>query len=132
MSVPAARAAKRVPVAVAAVAVAALLTTGCDAVSTALDCARTATAIADSVAELQQAVDAAANDPTQLEESLASIDRNLDELGDSTGDADVGKAVDDLRAGVDQVQKSVEAGDATPDVSPITDASAELTKVCTP
>ncbi|WP_372514228.1 hypothetical protein [Streptomyces fragilis] len=100
--------------------------------STAVDCARTAAAISDSVADLQQAVETAGNDPTQLEESLTAIDQNLGELDDSTGDADVAKAVDDLQAGVAEVRKAVESGDATPDVSPITDASGELAKVCSP
>ncbi|GGZ22390.1 hypothetical protein [Streptomyces poonensis] len=117
---------------VAAAALTAGFATGCDAVDKALDCVQTADAVATSVNELQQAVEAASNDPTQLEESLNSIDKNLDELGDKTDNADVNKAVDDLQQAVTNVRESVEKGDATPDVSPITDAAGELTKVCTP
>ncbi|MEU3949108.1 hypothetical protein [Streptomyces sp. NPDC029526] len=116
----------------AAVALTAGLTTGCAAVDKALDCVRTADAIADSVTEMQQAVDNASNDVTQLEESLTSIDKNLDELADTTDNADVGKAVDDLDRAVGNVRTSIENGDKTPDLSPVTDAAGELTKVCTP
>ncbi|MER5212984.1 hypothetical protein ABT063_21000 [Streptomyces sp. NPDC002838] len=118
--------------AVAAVGLTAGLTTGCDAVGKALDCVQTADAIADSVTELQQAVESASNDPTQLQESLDSIEKNLDEIGDKTDNADVNKAVDDLSAAVTNVRTSVKNGDATPDISPVTDAAGELTKVCTP
>ncbi|MEU2598501.1 hypothetical protein ABZ669_14955 [Streptomyces hirsutus] len=115
----------------AAVVLTAGLTTGCSAVDKALDCVRTADAIADSVTELQQAVENASDDVTQLEESLDSIDQNLGEIGDRTDNADVGKAVDDLDKAVGNVRTSVEKGD-TPDLSPVTDAAGELTKVCTP
>ncbi|MGP2439724.1 hypothetical protein [Streptomyces sp. JW3] len=118
--------------AVAAVALTGGLTTGCDAVDKALDCVQTADAIADSVTALQQAVEAAGNDPMQLEESLDTIEKNLDKIGDKTDNADVNKAVDDLGQAVDNVRTSVENGDATPDISPVTDAAGELTKVCTP
>ncbi|MEU0943753.1 hypothetical protein ABZ379_13300 [Streptomyces canus] len=118
--------------AVAAVALTAGLTTGCDAVSKALDCVQTAEAVADSVTDLQQAVENASNDPTQIDESLAAIDQNLDEIGDKTDNADVNKAVDDLSAAVTNVRTAVKNGDETPDLSPVTDAAGELTKVCTP
>ena len=119
----------------AAVLAAALTTgfaTGCEAVDKAQDCVQTAEAVANSVNELQQAVQAASDDPTQIEESLRSIDKNLDELGDKTDNADVNKAVDNLQQSVTNVRQAVENGDATPDISPITDAAGELTKVCTP
>ncbi|MFD5284454.1 hypothetical protein [Streptomyces rubrogriseus] len=116
---------------VATIALTAGLTTGCDAVDKALDCVRTADAIADSVTELQQAVENA-DDPTQWEESLNSIDKNLDKIGDQTDNTDVNQAVDDLGKAVDNVRTSVENGDETPDLSPVTDAAGELTKVCTP
>ncbi|GGL71795.1 hypothetical protein GCM10010129_14250 [Streptomyces fumigatiscleroticus] len=130
-------ASRRRRIAVAAAAVAAFgltagATTGCDAVDKALDCVQTADAIADSVTQLQQAVENAANDPTQLDESLTAIDTNLDRIGDKTDNADVNKAVDDLGQAVDNVRTAVRNGDETPDISPVTDAAGELTKVCTP
>ncbi|MFD7708112.1 hypothetical protein ACFV6E_09680 [Streptomyces sp. NPDC059785] len=105
---------------------------GCDAVGKALDCVQTADAIADSVTDLQQAVENAADDPTQTDESLSSIEKNLDKIGDKTDNADVNKAVDDLGKAVDNVRTAIQNGDETPDISPVTDAAGELTKVCTP
>ncbi|MFE9096384.1 hypothetical protein [Streptomyces sp. NPDC007264] len=117
----------------AAVAVLAAVgaSSGCDAVNKAIDCVQTADAIADSVTDLQQAVENAANDPTQTGQSLDSIERNLDKIGDRTDNVDVNKAVDDLRKAVGNVRDAVENGDKTPDVGPVTDAAGELTKVCT-
>ncbi|WP_329250605.1 hypothetical protein OG223_20725 [Streptomyces sp. NBC_01478] len=120
--------------AVATVAVIGLTTglaTGCDAVDKAIDCVQTADTIADSVTGLQQAVENAANDPTQTDESLNSIEKDLDKIGDKTDNADVNKAVDDLKTAVDNVRTAVKNGDDTPDISPVTDAAGELTKVCT-
>ncbi|MFE4966495.1 hypothetical protein [Streptomyces sp. NPDC056660] len=122
--------------ALAAVAATAALTaallTGCDAVNKALDCVQTADSIADSVTDLQQAVENAANDPTQADSSLDAIQSNLKKIGDKTDDADVNKAVDDLDKAVDNVRTAIRNGDSTPDVTPVTDAAGELTKVCTP
>ncbi|MFJ9714948.1 hypothetical protein ACIRPQ_03220 [Streptomyces sp. NPDC101213] len=126
---------RRITVAAATAAVVltlGLTTTGCDAVNKALDCVQTADSIADSVTDLQQAVENAADDPTQTQESLTSIEKNLDKIGDKTDNADVDKAVDDLREAVTNVRTALENGDNTPDLSPVTDAAGELTKVCTP
>ncbi|MFE0643130.1 hypothetical protein ACFW2Y_16170 [Streptomyces sp. NPDC058877] len=105
---------------------------GCGAFDTAMDCVRTADAIATSVQNLQQAVSNASNDVTQIEESLDSITTELDNLGGTTGNADLSKAVDDLGKGVDAVRAAVRNGDTTPDLTPITDAAGEVAKVCTP
>ncbi|MER6462252.1 hypothetical protein ACWC4D_33020 [Streptomyces sp. NPDC001288] len=121
--------------AIAAVTATAALTlglTGCDAVDKALDCVQTADSIADSVTDLQQAVENAADDPTRTDASLDSIQSNLGKIGDKTDDADVNKAVDDLDRAVDNVRTALRNGDSTPDVTPVTDAAGELTKVCTP
>ncbi|MFI2226606.1 hypothetical protein [Streptomyces fradiae] len=115
----------------ALIASAALTLTGCGAVDKALGCVQTADAIATSVDRLTQAA-SNAGDPTQLEESLSAIDKELAALDAKTGDADLSKAVDDLAAGVEQVRTSVRAGDTTPDLKPVTDAAAEVGKVCTP
>ncbi|WP_406125963.1 hypothetical protein [Streptomyces sp. NBC_00989] len=116
---------------VAAISLTAGLATGCDAVDKAIDCVQTADTIADSVTGLQQAVENAADDPTQTDQSLNSIEKDLDKIGDKTDNADVNKAVDDLSEAVDNVRTAVKNGDDTPDISPVTDAAGELTKVCT-
>ncbi|MGW2177847.1 hypothetical protein ACWCXX_07085 [Streptomyces sp. NPDC001732] len=107
-------------------------TAGCGAVDKALDCVRTADAIATSVDNLQQAVSNATSDPTQAAEALDEIEKELGNLGDETDNADLGKAVDDLQEGVGNVRDSIEKGDATPDITPVTDAAKEIGKVCTP
>ncbi|MFF7237396.1 hypothetical protein [Streptomyces collinus] len=107
------------------------LTTGCDAVNKALDCVHTADSIADGVTDLQQAVENAGNDPAQADASLDSIEKNLRKIGDKTDDADVNQAVDHLDQAVRNVRTALKNGDHTPDVSPVTDAAGELTKVCT-
>ncbi|MEV5680197.1 MULTISPECIES: hypothetical protein [unclassified Streptomyces] len=104
---------------------------GCGAVDKAIDCVRTADAIATSVNNLQQAISNASEDPTQASEALDEIDKELKNLGDTTDNADLGKAVDDLQDGVGNVRASIEKGDATPDITPVTDAATEIGKVCT-
>ncbi|MEU4151318.1 MULTISPECIES: hypothetical protein [unclassified Streptomyces] len=118
--------------ALVATALTAGLATGCSAVDKALDCVRTADSVADSVTDLQQAVENATNDPGQADASLDAIQKDLDRIGDKTDDADVNKAVDDLDRAVGNVRQAIKDGDATPDVTPVTDAAGELTKVCTP
>jgi hypothetical protein len=115
----------------ATVALTAGLATGCDSVDKALDCVHTADSIADSVTGLQQAVESAANDPAQADDSLNAIEKNLDKIGDKTDHTDVNKAVDDVKKAVGNVRTAIRNGDRTPDVSPVTDAAGELTKVCT-
>ncbi|MGW2561730.1 hypothetical protein ACWCXB_21235 [Streptomyces sp. NPDC001514] len=104
---------------------------GCSAVDKALDCVKTADAIATSVDKLSQAVSTATDDPTQLNDALNDIDRELGNLKDTTDNADLSKAVDDLGKGVENVRAAVESGDTTPDITPVTDAAAEIGKVCT-
>ncbi|MGY3055868.1 hypothetical protein ACVWZD_000104 [Streptomyces sp. TE3672] len=123
---------RRITVALTLTALALTAASGCGAVDKALDCVRTADAIATSVDNLQQAVSNATGDPTQASEALDEIEKELGNLGDKTDNADLGKAVDNLQAGVGNVRDSIEKGDATPDITPVTDAAAEIGKVCTP
>ncbi|MER7759510.1 hypothetical protein [Streptomyces sp. NPDC097619] len=115
-----------------AAALAVPVLTACDAVSTAFDCANTAVAVTDGVNDLQQAVSQADNSPQDAQNALDRIEQNLKKIGDQTDNTDLGKAVDSLTTGVGNVRDSIRNGDATPDITPITDAAAELTKVCTP
>ncbi|WP_028813125.1 hypothetical protein [Streptomyces flavidovirens] len=105
---------------------------GCGALDKAMDCVKTAEAIAASVDKLSTAVSTAADDPTQLTEALDNIDKELTSLEDTTDNADLSKAVDDMNKAVDNVRTAVEKGDETPDIGPVTDAAAEIGKVCTP
>ncbi|MBO8195472.1 hypothetical protein ITI46_28055 [Streptomyces oryzae] len=122
---------KKTVAAVAALALAVPVIASCSAVDRALDCASTASTIAGSVDDLQQAVSDAGEDPTQAKKSLDKIDKNLSKIEDETDDGDVGKSVSKLRGAVDSVRTDVEAG-RTPKMRPVTDAADELTKVCSP
>ncbi|MFD3542762.1 hypothetical protein ACFWUQ_25180 [Streptomyces sp. NPDC058662] len=119
-----------------ALAVAAVLAvpalTSCDAISTAMDCANTAVAIADSANDLQQAVSQAGNSPQDAQNALNSIDENLKKIGDQTNNADLGKAIDSMTAAVTNVRTSLESGNVNPDIKPVADAASEISKVCTP
>lgn len=123
---------RRVPLALAAAALALPLTVGCGALDKALDCVNTANAIAGSVNDLQQAVSSIGDDPLKVDQALDDIDKEIDNLGDTTDDADLGKAVADLGKGVDNVRTSVKNGDETPDLTPITDSASEIGTICTP
>jgi copper homeostasis protein CutC len=112
-------------------ALAGLALTGCGAVDKALDCARTATTVAQAADDLQQAASDAADQPEQAQESLNKIDKNLDKIGDSTGDTDLNKAVDHLRSSVDDASKDIDAG-RTPDAGEVGSAANELSQVCKP
>ncbi|MFJ6939442.1 hypothetical protein [Streptomyces sp. NPDC101132] len=120
----------------AALAIAALIAapalTACSAINTALDCAQTAVAITDAVNDLQQAVSQAGNSPQDAQNALNEIDQNLRSIGDKTDNADLGKAIDSLTTGVDNVRKAIEQGNPTPDVTPVVDAASEISKVCSP
>ncbi|MGW8884326.1 hypothetical protein [Streptomyces sp. NPDC055749] len=122
----------RIALAVTATLLTLTTAVGCSALDKAMDCVQTADAIATSVSKLQQAVSTASEDPTKASEALDEIDKELKSLGDKTDNADLSKAVDDLQAGVTNVRGSIEKGDATPDITPVTDAATEIGKVCTP
>ncbi|MEV5877865.1 hypothetical protein AB0L75_27295 [Streptomyces sp. NPDC052101] len=117
--------------AVAAVALTAALTTGCDAAHRALDCARTANAVADDVGNLHQAARDAALDPSKAGTYFDPIQKDLKKIGHQSDNVDVNKAVDDLNKAVRNVRTSVENGDKAPDLGPVGDAAGELTKACT-
>ncbi|MFJ4961418.1 hypothetical protein EES43_10030 [Streptomyces sp. ADI96-02] len=123
---------QRLALATATALLAVTTAAGCGALDKTLDCVRTADAIATSVDKLQQAVADASGDITQASESLDEIDRELKKLDDTTDNADLSQAIGDLKTGVTNVRDSIEGGDATPDISPITDAATEIGKVCTP
>ncbi|MGW7055016.1 hypothetical protein [Streptomyces sp. NPDC054887] len=126
------RRSSRIALAVATAAALTGLAAGCGTLDKAMDCVKTADAIATSVDKLTTAVSTAADDPTQLNEALGDIDRELSNLDDTTDNADLSKAVDDLNKAVDNVRTAVDKGDETPDIGPVTDAATEIGKVCTP
>lgn len=115
----------------AAVALTAGLATGCDGVDNLLDCPQNADTIADSLKAINEAGLDAAKDPTQTDKSIETINKNLDKIGDKTGDGKVDKAVDKLNKAVADYNRAILNGDTNPDSSKINDAADELKNVCT-
>ncbi|MFD3450854.1 hypothetical protein ACFWVC_01605 [Streptomyces sp. NPDC058691] len=128
---------RRLAVLAAATALGAAALTGCgavdavDSVNKALDCATVAAQVAGDVQNLQNAVSNAGNDPQAAATALNQIADHLAALGDKTDNADVTKAVNDLQKAVDNARTAADSGQA-PDISPVADAAAGLTKVCSP
>ncbi|MFF2852026.1 hypothetical protein ACFVT5_37705 [Streptomyces sp. NPDC058001] len=126
-----------VATAVAAVVLTAGLTTGCDEVNgsevnRSLDCLHNAGTTADSLKTIHEAGLDAANDPTRTEESIGTIEKNLDKIDDGTDDDKVRKAIADLKAAIADYNKAILNGDTDPDSSEIDAAADALRDVCTP
>ena len=123
--------------ALTAVALTAVLATGCDPkdVDNSLDCVSSnADTIADSVKAIHEAGWDAVKDPPETDESIDTIDKNVDRINmvqDGSDDSKVDQAVKDLDKAIDDYNKSILNGDTDPDSSKI-DAAAEKSKnVCT-
>ncbi|WP_435243235.1 hypothetical protein [Streptomyces cucumeris] len=117
--------------ALAAVALTVPLAVGCSAVEKAFDCAQLAVDISNDVDKLQKAVSGVASDPTQANEAVDSLDKDIDKLDDRTDNADVKKAVNHLQTAVHNVKKDLDKGN-TPDMTAVKEATSELTKECSP
>jgi len=102
----------------------------CSAAEKALSCANTAVQITSHVAQLGEAFNNADQDPAAAGQALQNLKGDVDKLGRNSGDADLGKAVDDLQTQIDNVQKAVD-GNQVPDLAPLGSAAARVSKVCT-
>ena len=121
--------------AAAAVALTAGLVTGCepDDVDNSLDCVRNYDTITDSLKAIHEAGLDAAGDPSRTDESIDTIEKNLDTIKDKNNAADdskADKAVDDLHQAVADYNKAVLNGES-PDSGRIDKAADELKGVCT-
>lgn len=105
--------------------------TGCGAVEKALDCARTAMVVVDSVERLEQAVSDGVENPAEAARALDEIDRDLDRISDQTDNVDVDQAVEDMRQGLSDARQDLDEGRA-PRVGSLARAGEELTTVCSP
>ncbi|WP_405746254.1 hypothetical protein [Streptomyces canus] len=122
--------------ALTAVALTAVLSTGCDPddVDNSLDCVSNADTIADSVKAIHEAGWDAVKDPSKTAASIATIDKNVDEINKARDDAAGGKvdqAVKDLDQAIEDYNKSVLDGDTHPDTGRIDAAADRLKDVCT-
>lgn len=121
--------------ALTAVALTAVLATGCDPkdVDNSLDCVSNADTIADSLKSIHEAGWDAVKDPSKTDESIDTIDKNVDEINkiqDDSNDSKVDKAVDDLDKAIKDYNKSILNGDTSPDSSKIDAAADRLKDVC--
>jgi hypothetical protein len=117
----------------AALALTAGLLTACDPTDTSnsLDCLQNWNTISDSLKAIHEAGVNAAKDPTRTDESIATIDKNLDKIDAKSDDSKVNKAADDLNKAISDYNKSILNGDTNPDSSKIDAAANELKDVCT-
>lgn len=121
--------------ALTAAALTVVLATGCDPddVDNSLDCVSHADTIAASVKAIHEAGWDAAKDPSKTDDSIATIDKNVDEINkvrDDSGDSEVGKAVKDLDKAIEDYNRSILNGDTDPDSTGIDAAAARLKEVC--
>ncbi|MEU5191862.1 hypothetical protein AB0G83_32705 [Streptomyces klenkii] len=125
--------ARRTPLVLTATALAALavpLAAGCSTAQKAVDCARLGIEISNDVDDLQRSVTDTATDTDNAGKILDNLERDTKKLKDKSSNVDVGKALDHLQKAVGNVRDSLR-DDKTPDLTPLTDAAGELSKVCT-
>ncbi|MET7654421.1 hypothetical protein [Streptomyces sp. NPDC005486] len=120
--------------AAAAFALTAGLLTGCE-FDDSVDCLSNADDITDSITAINRAGADALEDPTKTEDSIDTIERNLERINDESAasEADgskVDKAVDDLRQAVEDYNQDILDGDR-PDSAGIDRAASRLRDVCT-
>ncbi|MFJ8044871.1 hypothetical protein ACIRBX_30655 [Kitasatospora sp. NPDC096147] len=115
---------------VAALALLVPLGVGCSAAQKALDCGSTAVTISSDIVEVSNAFGNAQNDPQAAGQALQKLKTDLDKLGRNSSDTDVAKAVTDLQTQVENLQQAANAN-RVPDLKPLGDAAANLSKVCT-
>ncbi|MFG2729100.1 hypothetical protein [Streptomyces canus] len=75
----------------------------------------------------------AAPDPSKTDESIATIDKNVDEINkarDDSAGGKVDKAVKDLDQAIEDYNKSILDGDTHPDTTRIDAAADRLKDVC--
>lgn len=123
--------------ALTAVALTAVLVTGCDpdGVDNSLDCVSHADTIADSIKAIHEAGWDAVKDPSRTEESIATIDENVDRINkiqSDSNDSEVDKAVKDLDQAIKDYNKSILDGDTTPDSGKVDAAADRLNDLCAP
>ncbi|MFD5271408.1 hypothetical protein [Streptomyces sp. NPDC058335] len=115
--------------AAAAVALSAGLLTGCE-FDDSWNCLSNADTISDSIAAIHRAGIDAIEDPTKTDESIDTIEKNLDKIDDKSDDGKVDQAVRDLNEAIEEYDKDILDGHS-PDSSKIDRASDELRNVCT-
>ncbi|MER5212483.1 hypothetical protein ABT063_18340 [Streptomyces sp. NPDC002838] len=126
-----------IAIAVATVTLTAGLATACDPddIDNSLDCVSNADTIADSLKAIPEAGLDAVEDPDRTDDSINTIEKNLDKINaetdDTSNDSKVDRAVDDLNKAIKDYNKSILNGDTNPDSGGIDAAADALTDLCT-
>ncbi|MER6955926.1 MULTISPECIES: hypothetical protein [unclassified Streptomyces] len=115
--------------AAAALALTAGLLTGCE-FDDSIDCLSNADDITDSITAINKAGADAIEDPSKTEDSIDTIEKNLDKINDKSDDSKVDKAVDKLNQAIEDYNQDILNGER-PDSGDIDKAAAELRDVCT-
>lgn len=120
--------------AAAALALTTGLLTGCE-FDDSIDCLSNADDITDSITAINRAGADAIEDPTKTEDSIGTIEKNLDKINDKSADSDadgskVDKAVNRLQQAVEDYNQDILDGER-PDSAAIDKAASELRDVCT-
>ncbi|MBK3580913.1 hypothetical protein JHN63_45505 [Streptomyces sp. MBT65] len=120
----------------AAIALTTGLLTACDPTDTSdasnsLNCLKNWNSISDSLKAIHNAGIDAAKDPTKTDESIDTINKNIDKIDANSDNNKVDKAVDDLDKAISDYNKSILNGDTNPDSSKIDAAATKLKNVCT-
>jgi len=102
----------------------------CSAAQKAIDCGNTAIKITSDISDVTSAFNNANNDPQAAGQALQKLKNDLDQLGRNSSDTDVTKAITDMQTQVDKTQQAIDAKQV-PDLKPLGDAAAKLSKVCT-
>ncbi|MDB1089525.1 hypothetical protein PJ985_18355 [Streptomyces sp. ACA25] len=95
-----------------------------------VECGKLAAAVVRSIDELGRAADDAI-DAEDFGEFTAAVEKEVEELQESTGDAEVAAAAESVLDALDEIAQAAE-NDTEPDLSPLGDAADELTAICSP
>ncbi|MGK5529413.1 hypothetical protein [Streptomyces sp. URMC 129] len=109
-----------------ATALTAGFTVGCD-LQQAVDCARLAVEVTSAAEALGQAVEA--GDPEAFADAADTLTGNVEDVQNDVDDADVSAAADSIQQALDSIESGFESGAAV-DISPLFDATGELTDAC--
>jgi methyl-accepting chemotaxis protein len=120
--------------AVVGVALAASGLVACNDVNRSVDCGKSALRIAGDVQDVVAAVTNVGNlvdseRREQTSESLDKLQRDVKDVSRNSHDIDQRKAADDVAQAARGVKDAADKG-GSPDVKPLGDAAAELSKVC--
>ncbi|MGN5376900.1 hypothetical protein ACQ4WX_02515 [Streptomyces lasalocidi] len=118
-----------------AVALVVPMFSGCDGAKRSVDCGKSALKIAGDVQDVMDAVSNVGNlvdseRRKQTSESFGKLQRDIEDVARNSHNIDQRKTANDVALVAQRIKDAVNKGDS-PDVRPLGDAAAELSKACT-